>query len=100
MHDPLRQLGLRQSRPGSGHEYYPDYWEMLSIDIPLVSCCGGSSHAVIYAYFSQGASSLFDWAMTSAEASVAFGEKLEFSGGMEISAVGDKYFTIGMRHDW
>lgn len=85
---------------GQGHEYYPDYWEMLSIDIPLVSCCGGSSHVVIYTYFSQGASSLFDWAMTSAEASVALGERLEFRGGVEFSAVGGKYLTIGMRYDW
>jgi hypothetical protein len=85
---------------GQGHEYYPDYWEMLSVDIPVVSCCGGSSHVVIYTYFSQGASSLFDWAMTSVEASVAFSEKLEFRGGMEFSAVGDKYLTIGMSYDW
>jgi hypothetical protein len=83
-----------------GHEYYPDYWEMLLIDIPLTSCCGGSSHAVIYTYFSQGSSSLFGWAMTSIEASVAFTERLEMRGGMEISAVGDKYLTIGLRYDW
>jgi hypothetical protein len=39
-------------------------------------------------------------AMTSAEASVTFSERLEFRGGMEISAAGEKYLTIGMRYDW
>jgi hypothetical protein len=85
---------------GQGHEYYPDYWEMLSIDVALGSCCGGSSHVVLYTYFSQGSGSLFDWAMTSIEASVAFSERLEMRGGMEITATGANHLSVGLRYAW
>jgi hypothetical protein len=84
----------------AGHEYYPDYWEMLSLDIPIGGCCGGTSSVTIYTYFSQGSSSLFAWAMTSAEARIAFSDKLEFRGGMEISAAGTKLLHFGVRYEW
>ncbi len=82
------------------HEYYPDYWEMLSIDVALGGCCGGSSHVALHTYFSQGSGSLFDWAMTSAEASVAFGERLELRGGVEFSAIESSHLSLGLRCSW
>jgi hypothetical protein len=82
------------------HEYFPDYWEMLSIDVALGGCCGGSSHVALHTYFSQGTGSLFDWAMTSAAASLSFGERLGLRGGMEISATGTNHISIGLRYAW
>jgi hypothetical protein len=84
----------------AGHEYYPDYWEMLSLDIPIGGCCGGTSAVTLYTYFSQGSSSLLDWAMTSAEARIAFSDKLELRGGMEVSASGTKFLNFGIRYTW
>jgi len=83
-----------------GQEYYPDYWEMLSLDVALGGCCGGSSHVVLDSYFSQGSGSLFDWAMTSIEASLSFSERLVLRGGMEIAATGTNHLSIGLCYAW
>ena len=70
-------------------------WEGALRGMPL-----GTSSVTLYTYFSQASSSLFDWAMTSAEARIAFSDKLEFRGGMELSASGTKFLRFGVRYDW
>lgn len=82
------------------HEYYPHYWEMLSIDVELAGCCGGSNHIALYVYFDQAAGSLFDWAMTSVEATVALGASLQVSGGLSIEAGGSSRLSFGLRYAW
>jgi len=47
-----------------------------------------------------GANSLFDWATTSPEARIALSEKLQFRGGLEVSAAGAKYLNFEVRYRW
>lgn len=65
----------------SGHTYYPDYWELLSIGVGLDGCCGGQASFSVATYFDHASGTLFDWAMMRVEA------KLPISAHMFVNAL-------------
>jgi hypothetical protein len=83
-----------------GHEYYPNYWEMIFIDVALAGCCGSSDHIAFYVYFDQASGSLFDLAMTAVQATVALGPVLQLRGGLSIEAGGSSHLTLGLACVW
>jgi len=83
-----------------GHEYYADYWELISIEVIGDGCCGGSYTFLANTYFKCDSSSLFDWGMTHIEASMPISSNLFLSGEIEISTDGLDHFGFGVRVSW
>ncbi|MFC2108038.1 hypothetical protein ACFLS5_01080 [Candidatus Bipolaricaulota bacterium] len=83
-----------------GHSYYPDYWEMLSIAYRGDGCCGQELTFLANAYFDEGSSGLFDWAMTHIEAEIPFGAGFSFTLGMEMHSAGVDSLAFGFHVDW
>ena len=53
----------------NGHEYYADYWELLSIEVVRDGCCGGTNRFLVNTYFNKDETALFGWGMTHIEVS-------------------------------
>jgi len=85
----------------NGMDYYPDYWEMLSIAYGDVDdCCGGEFSVIANAYFDEAASSLFDVGLFHLEARIPYGEDLWFSFGVHALPTGLDWMRFGFGVNW
>jgi hypothetical protein len=84
----------------AGYNFYPDYWELLSITVADDACCGESFSFLANAYFDPASSSLFDWAMLHIEASIPLAAQVDITLGMEIKPAGTQYIAFGVVIDW
>jgi hypothetical protein len=84
----------------AGHAYYPDYWELLSIEIVTGGCCGGVNRMLINTYFEEGSSSIFGWGMSYFEAKVALSAVIELSGDLTVTANGLDAVGMGFKLHW
>ncbi|MCD6494926.1 hypothetical protein J7K60_02610, partial [Candidatus Bipolaricaulota bacterium] len=83
-----------------GHDFYPDYWEMFSIEVTGDGCCGGSYTFLAATYFKANSGSLFDWGMTHIEATLPVNTDIYFKTEVEVSTGGVDHFGIGMSLSW
>ena len=83
-----------------GHEYYADYWELLSIEVVFDGCCGGTNRMLINTYFEEGSGGIFGWGMSYVEASVGLSMDIELSGNMTVSTTGLDALGLGIRLHW
>jgi hypothetical protein len=86
-----------------GHEYYPDYWELLSIEVVGDGCCGGSYTFLANTYFDKNATNLFGWGMTHIEASIPINSKLFLTAEVEVddgTPYGLDHFGFGFKVGW
>ena len=61
------------------HEFYPDYWQLLSIAYAGEGCCGSPLSVLVNTYFGESSANLFDVGMVHAEASIPLAESLTFT---------------------
>jgi hypothetical protein len=61
------------------HEFYPDYWQLLSIAYSGEGCCGSPLSVLVNTYFGESSANLFDVGMVHAEASIPLAESLTFT---------------------
>ena len=83
-----------------GHDFYPDYWEMFSIEVVGDGCCGGSYTFLANTYFQANSDSLFDWGMTHIEASIPINSNLFLTADVEVDTSGLDYFGFGVKVSW
>ena len=82
-----------------GHDYYGQYWELLSIEIVLDGCCGGTNRMLINTYFGD-LSGIFGWGMSYVEACIGVSTDIELLGSMTITAGGLGALEIGVKLHW
>ena len=85
-----------------GHDFYPDYWEMFSIEVTGDGCCGGSYAFRTNTYFDKNATNLFGWGMTHIEAEFPINSQLFLSAEVEVDddTLGLDHFGLGMSVSW
>jgi len=83
-----------------GHDFYPDYWEMFSLEVTGDACCGGSYTFLANTYFNKNVTSLFDWGMTYLEATIPINTDLFLNEEVEVDATGVDHFGLGMSVSW
>ncbi len=84
----------------NGHDYYPDYWELLSIEIVGDGCCGGTNRFLANTYFNRSETALFGWGMTHIEGEVAINPTISISTQIEVSTDGANSLTFGVEVSW
>ncbi|MFC2108708.1 hypothetical protein ACFLS5_04515 [Candidatus Bipolaricaulota bacterium] len=84
----------------NGHDYYADYWELLSIEILGDGCCGGANRFLANTYFNRNETALFGWGMTHIEGEVAINSTISFNTQIEISTDGADYYGFGVEVSW
>ena len=82
-----------------GHEYYAEYWELLSIEVDGEACCGGRYRLLINNYFIPSGG-LFDWGMTCVEASAGIVSNETLGVFVKIDNVGFDRFGFRLTFDW
>ena len=83
-----------------GHAFYPDYWEMFSIEVRGDGCCGGSYTFLANTYFNANSTSLFDWGMTHIEATIPINSSLFLTTEVEVDTSGLDHFGLGAKVSW
>lgn len=83
-----------------GHDFYPDYWEMFSIEVTGDGCCGGSYTFLANTYFDCSSGSLFDWGMTHIEVTIQINSSLFLTTEVEVDTSGVDHLRLGMSLDW
>ena len=83
-----------------GHEYFPEYWELWSIEVTRDGCCGGISELLINTYFESGSGSLFGWGMTHVEGTVAVNQALSLGGEIEVDPTGLTQLGLCVEVSW
>ena len=84
----------------NGWDYYPDYWEMLSIAYGGDACCEGEFTFLLNVYFDEDSASLFDWAMTYARVHIPMGEQLGFTFALKATELGAETIAFGIDFSW
>jgi len=86
----------------NGHEFYSEYWELLSIEVIGDGCCGGSYTFLANTYFDKNAINLFGWGMTHIEASIPINSKLFLTAEVEVDddTPGLDHFGFGFKVGW
>ncbi|MFC2108137.1 hypothetical protein ACFLS5_01595 [Candidatus Bipolaricaulota bacterium] len=84
----------------NGHDYYADYWEMLSIEVVGDGCCGGTNRFLANTYFNRSETALFGWGMTYIEGEVAINSTISLSTQLEVSTDGADYYGFGIEASW
>jgi len=82
-----------------GHDFYPDYWEMFSIEVTGDGCCGGTYTFLASTYFMNGGV-LFDWGMTHIEATMPVNTDLFLKTEVEVDTAGVDHLGIGISVSW
>jgi len=82
------------------HEYYDEYWELLSLEIDGDSCCGGRFRFLINSYFEQGSGEIFGWGMTYFESSFGIGSNTTVMMALTVDADGLEGFSLGFGFTW
>ncbi len=83
----------------NGHDYYPDYTGLLSLEVSGIGCRGGDVSLLATTYFQESSSRLIGWGMTHLEASVSTGAFV-LRGSMEASPTGLGHAGIGVTVKW
>jgi len=78
-----------------GYDYYPDYWELYSIEVVQDGCCGRITRFVANTYFERDLGSIFGWGMTHVEATWAINPSLFLTGKLQLSNSGLNHFGLG-----
>lgn len=84
----------------NGHEYYPDYWELFSIEVTGDGCCGGEYTFLANTYFDKSSNSLFDWGMTYMAARIPIGPGFFFSFEMKVEPGSVDYIGFCFEVSW
>jgi len=84
----------------NGHEFYPDYWELISIEVVGDGCCGGSSTFLANTYFNKNETALFGWGMTHIEATIPINSVIFLSGQVEVDTSGLDHIGFGFEVGW
>jgi len=84
----------------NGHEYFPEYWELLSIEVTQDGCCGGISDLLINTYFERGSGSIFGWGMTHVEGTFAVNPTLSLGGEIEVDTTGLTQLGLLIEVSW
>ena len=84
----------------NGHEYYPDYWELFSIEVVSDGCCGGSYTFLANTYFNKNETALFGWGMTHIGATIPINSVIFLSGQVEVDTSGFDHFGFGFKVGW
>ena len=84
----------------NGHDFYPDYWELFSIEVTEDGCCGGSQSFLVNTYFERTSTALFDWGMVHAEAVLPIGSIFSLTGAVEATTSGLDHFALGFKVGW
>ena len=83
-----------------GHDYYPDYWEMLSLSYTTQGCGGTTFSLLANSFFGGASCGLFDWAMSHVEATIPLSSSLSFSIQLEALSAGFSRFGFGVALSW
>lgn len=85
-----------------GHEFYPEYWELLSIEVTGDGCCGGSYTFLANTYFDKNATNLFGWGMTHVEGRFPISSKLFLTTEVKVDddTPGLDHFGVGFEVGW
>ena len=84
----------------NSHEYYADYWELLSIEVVGDGCCGGTNRFLANTYFNKNETALFGWGMTYIEGEAAINSTISLSTQLEVSTDGADYYGFGVEVSW
>ena len=84
----------------NGHDYYADYWELLSIEVIRDGCCGGTNRFLANTYFNKDETALFGWGMTYIEGNIAISSTISLSTHIEASSDGADSFGLGAEVSW
>ncbi|HIP98960.1 TPA: hypothetical protein EYH33_00220 [Candidatus Bipolaricaulota bacterium] len=82
-----------------GIEYYPQYWELVSLELTGPGCCGGSWRAVFNSYFGEGGS-LFGWDMGYLEIAVPISPGISIAGVMVAKPSGIEAISVRIGVSW
>ena len=85
---------------GNGHDYYTDYWELLSIEVVRNGCCRGTNRFLANTYFNRDETALFGWGMTYIEGEVAINSTISLSTQLEVSTDGANSLTFSVEVSW
>ena len=83
----------------NGHQYFPDYWELLSIEVAQDGCCGGITRVLADTYFERDSGSIFGWRMTHVEATFATNPTLFLTFEIEADPNGLIQLGFGVEMD-
>jgi len=86
-----------------GHEFYPEYWELISIEVIGDGCCGGSYTFLANTYFDKNATTLFGWGMTHIEGRFPISSKLFLTTEVKVdddTPYGLDHFGFGFEVGW
>ena len=85
-----------------GHEFYPEYWELFSIEVVGDGCCGGSYTFLANTYFDRTATNLFGWGMTHIEGRFPISSNLFLTAEVEVDdgTPGLDHFGFGLEVGW
>jgi hypothetical protein len=83
----------------NGHEFYPNYWELLSLSVEGSGCCGDYL-LLVNIYFQRGTGKLFGWGMTRLELSLPLSPALETSGVLSLSPDGVERLSFCFTLAW
>ena len=85
-----------------GHDFYPDYWEMFSIEVTGDGCCSGSYSFLANMYFDKNTTNLFGWGMTHIEAQFPISSNFFLTAEVEVDddTPGLNHFGLGMNVSW
>jgi len=84
----------------NGHEYFPEYWELLSIEVAQDGCCGGITELLVNTYFERGSGSIFGWGMTHVEATFAVNPTLSLGGKIKVDTTGLTQLGLLIEVSW
>jgi len=83
-----------------GYDYYPDYWELYSIEVTQDGCCGGLTSLLANTYFGTSDTGIFGWTMTHVEAKYAISSTLLLTMLAELDNDGIDHFGFGVEVSW
>ena len=83
-----------------GHDYYADYWELLSIEIVGDGCCGGMNRFLASTHFDRSEAALFGWGMTYIEGEVEISAATTLSWEIQVSTDGVDHVGVGLEVIW
>ncbi len=84
----------------NGHDYYADYWELLSIEVVGDGCCGGTNRFLANAYFNRNETAVFGWGMIYIEGRIAVNSTISLSTQVKVSTDGADYYGFGVQVSW
>ena len=84
----------------NGHEYYADFWELLSIEVDGDACCGGGYRVLINTYFDRDSTGIFGIGMMHIEGSVGIGSSTVLSTHLTVDTNGTDSLGFGFKAIW